>query len=199
MDTRKSPLSAIRPVIEAVRGHATASLASEPINDVERKADVALGWIERAIFTDDPLVALLYRFFALEALLGDKSSGLKGKQLAFRRATLSHAVTGGFRHPEIALWLYDEVRNNAVHGESMPDVDEEAADRFASDVQAALQEYLTFARSQGLSRRSQLTRALDTHPDRQQLVDWLRDSGGPRWEQFVARQTAAGDAEAPRD
>lgn len=122
-----------------------------------------MGWIERAIFTDGPLVALLYRFFALEALLGDKSSGLKGEQLAFRRATFSHAVTGGFRHPETALWLYEEVRNNAVHGESMPDVDEEAADRFASDVH----------------------------------VDWLRHSGGPRWERFVAKQTTAGAAEAP--
>jgi len=103
MDTRTSPLPAIRPVIDAVREHAATSLASEPTNEIERKADVALGWIERAIFTDDPLVALLYRFFALEALLGDKSSGLKGEQLAFRRATLSHAMTGGFRHPETAL------------------------------------------------------------------------------------------------
>jgi len=58
-----------------------------------------LGWIERAIFTDGPLVALLYRFFALEALLGDKSSGLKGEQLAFRRATLSRAVTWARKLP----------------------------------------------------------------------------------------------------
>ncbi|WP_206784208.1 hypothetical protein [Amycolatopsis sp. MtRt-6] len=41
--------------------------------------------------------------------------------------------------------------------------------------------------------------ALGTHPDRQQLVDWLRHSGGPRWERFVAKQTTAGAAEAPPD
>lgn len=196
MDTRTGTLQAIRPLIDAVREHPTARLVDEPASDIERKADVALRWIDRAVFTDDPLVALLYQFFALEALLGDKSSGLKGEQLAFRRAMLSHVVTGGFRHPETALWLYDEVRNNAVHGENMPEVDSGAVKGFASDVRAALSEYLTFAQSEGLTRRSKLTRALDQHSDRQQLVAWLSESGGPRWERFVAEQTTASTAKA---
>jgi hypothetical protein len=42
-----------------------------------------LRWIERARFTGEPLIALLYLFFALEALLGDKPEGLKADDLAF--------------------------------------------------------------------------------------------------------------------
>jgi hypothetical protein len=46
---------------------------------------LAVGWLDRAVFTSDPLVATLYRFFALEALLGDTSDGLKSGSLALRR------------------------------------------------------------------------------------------------------------------
>ncbi|WP_284743423.1 hypothetical protein [Amycolatopsis sp. RTGN1] len=194
-----SELAVNRPTVEALADRPTARLTREPTSDIEEKANVALSWIERAMFADDPLVAMLYQFFALEAILGDKSSGLKGEQLAFRRATLSHAVTGGFNHPATALWLYEDVRNNAVHGTSMPEVSWALVQQFASDVRAALNEYLTFAESQGFASRGKLMYALDEHPDRQQLVDWLRDSGGPRWERFVAEQTTAGDAEAPQD
>jgi hypothetical protein len=191
-----SELTVNRPTVEALADRPTARLAGGTTNPIDVKAIVALRWIERAMFADDPLVAMLYQFFALEAILGDKSSGLKGEQLAFRRATLSHAVTGGFRHPAAALWLYEDVRNNAVHGSSMPDVSWADVQQFASDVRAALNEYLTFADSQGLTSRGKLMDALEEHPDRQQLVDWLRDYGGPRWERFVAEQTT-GDAEAP--
>jgi hypothetical protein len=194
-----SELTVDQPMIEGLVDRPTARLAGEPTSDIELKAGVALSWIERAMFADDPLVAMLYQFFALEAILGDKSSGLKGEQLAFRRAMLSHIVTDGFTHPVTALWLYEDVRNDAVHGTSMPDVSWALVQQFAREIRAALNEYLTFAESQGFARRSKLMDALDKHPDRQQLVDWLRDSGGPRWERFVDEQAAADDAEAPPD
>jgi hypothetical protein len=52
------------------------------------------------LFASDPLVATLYRFFALEALLGDSSDGLKNGTLALRQMTLSAIATGGFQNPD---------------------------------------------------------------------------------------------------
>ena len=75
-------------------------LAAEPGTDIERKALVALRWIDRAYLTEDQLVAVLYRFFALEALLGRKSEGLKAHGLAFRQMVLSHAGDRVLRAPE---------------------------------------------------------------------------------------------------
>lgn len=49
---------------------------------INEKALIAVGWLDRAVFTPDPLVATLYRFFALEALLGDTAEGLKNGPLA---------------------------------------------------------------------------------------------------------------------
>ncbi len=49
---------------------------------VEQSANRALEWFERAQLATDPLIELLYLFFALEAILGDTSEGLKGEQLA---------------------------------------------------------------------------------------------------------------------
>lgn len=69
------------------------AVPAEPGNDLERKATLAMTWMERACMTGDDLVALLYRFFALEAMLGDKSEGLKAHGLAFREMMLSHIVT----------------------------------------------------------------------------------------------------------
>ncbi|QHK18593.1 hypothetical protein GU243_01035 [Pseudarthrobacter psychrotolerans] len=88
-----------------------------PMTDIQKKADLALRWMERARFADEPLIALLYLFFALEALLGDKSEGLKADMLAFRQLVLSYIVTGVFRHPNNTWFLYDRVRSAAVHGE----------------------------------------------------------------------------------
>ena len=51
---------------------------------INEKALLAVGWLDRAVLTPDPLVATLYRFFALEALLGDTSADLKNGLLALR-------------------------------------------------------------------------------------------------------------------
>ena len=84
---------------------------------VDEKALLAVAWLDRAVFTADPLVATLFRFFALEALLGDSSDGLKNGLLALRQMTLSRFATGHFRHPDDTFLQYEQVRSYAVHGE----------------------------------------------------------------------------------
>jgi len=49
-----------------------------------------VAWIDRSLVTPDQLVAMLFLFFALEAILGDKAEGLKSLGLAFRRSMLGH-------------------------------------------------------------------------------------------------------------
>jgi hypothetical protein len=144
-------------------------------------------WMERARFTADPLIALLFLFFALEALLGDKSEGLKAHGLAFRQTMLSHVATGGFTDPNETLYLYDEVRSGAVHGEDAPPVDEDTADGLAWTVRLALSQYLKVARENGLKKRAQLRRFLDDHPDRPKVQAWLRANAGPWWAEYFDR------------
>lgn len=104
--------------LPAVAGSQPVStMPAEPSTDVGRKADLALRWLERAWFANEPLIGFLYLFFALEALLGDKREGLKAHGLAFRQAMLGHLVTGMFSHPNETWFLYDQVRSGAVHGE----------------------------------------------------------------------------------
>lgn len=161
------------------------AVPAEPGNDVERKATLAMKWMERACMTGDELVALLYRFFALEALLGDKSEGLKAHGLAFREMMLSHIVSGGFSHPNRTFFLYDEIRNAAVHGGDTPAVASEEATQFEWAVRDALSNYLKLARDQGIERRGKLLQVLDTHPDRAKTVAWLRQHGGPGWTRYL--------------
>jgi len=98
--------------------------------------------MERACLTGDELIALLYRFFALEALLGDKSEGLKAHGLAFREMMLSRIVSGGFRHPNATFFFYDQIRSAAVHGEEDPAVAQADAAGFEWAARDALTNYL---------------------------------------------------------
>jgi hypothetical protein len=111
-----------------------------------------MGWMERACLTGDRLVAMLYRFFALEALLGDKSEGLKAHGLAFREMMLSHVIEGGFRHPNATFLYYDQIRSVAVHGGQAPEVTAKVADDFEW-VRDALAKYLALAREQGFLQK----------------------------------------------
>jgi hypothetical protein len=170
-------------------GQAVSGLPVEPRNALQRKADVALRWMERASFAAEPITALLFLFFALEALLGDTSEGLKAPVLAFRRAVLSHAVTEGFSDPGRTYWLYATVRSKAVHGESVRDVGWDEVSRFGWDVREALNEYLEYARQRRFTKQSQLIRGLDQHPDRPRLVDWLTTYGGSEWRTYLGEST----------
>jgi hypothetical protein len=160
-------------------------LPLHPMTDIERKADLAARWMERAWLTSDPLTALLFLFFALEALLGDKSEGLKAHGLAFRQTMLAHLVDGHFSHPNATVFLYERARSAAVHGEDPPGVEWRDVQLFATDVRRSLNQYLTVAEEERLSKRARLLRHLDDHPDRAQLITWLREGGGPTWTSYL--------------
>jgi hypothetical protein len=143
--------------------------------------------MERACLTGDNLIAMLYRFFALEALLGDKSEGLKANGLAFREMMLSHVIDGGFRHPNATFFYYDQIRSVAVHGGQAPDVPRKVAAQFEWSVRDALVNYLALARQQGFAKRGKLLKFLDEHPDKPKLLTWVRDYGGPDWNKFLGK------------
>ncbi len=174
-----------RSLDDLVRQSPIAAMPLVPQNQLERKADLALRWIERGLLRTEPLVKLLYFFFALEALLGDKAEGLKAPVLAFRRAMLGEAVGHGFTHPSVTLILYDEIRSAAVHGGEVPDVTEDVVGKFAWDVREALNEYLTYGAAQGFTKQSKLVQALDSHPEHDRMYRWLRENGGDRWAAYL--------------
>jgi hypothetical protein len=174
-------------LIALAREQEVATVGSSAANDIEKKAHIAMRWMERARFTADPLIALLFLFFALEALLGDKSEGLKAHALAFRQTMLGHVATGGFTDPNRTLFLYDDVRSGAVHGEDAPQVDDDTSDRLEWTVRDALAQYLKVARENGFTKRAQLRRFLNEHPDRAKLEDWLRTNAGPWWAEYFDR------------
>lgn len=162
-----------------------AQLAQSAKTRLERRAELALEWIERAFLATDRTVELLYLFFALEALLGDKDEGLKGHSLAFRRAMLSVATRGSFSDPGRVYYLYDEVRSAAVHGERAPEVGRSTHQSFRWGVRRALNEYLEFAAANGITKRAALLRALNEHEDAPRLAEWLRKYGDDSWVEYL--------------
>jgi hypothetical protein len=186
-DTAAYELSFDPSLDELVRQSPIASMPLVPRNQLERKADLALRWVERAQLATEPLVRLLYLFFALEGLLGDKAEGLKAPVLAFRRAMLGKAAGRGFTHPSVTLVLYDEVRSAAVHGGEVPEVTTDVVGKFAWDVRDALNEYLTYGAAQGFTKQSQLVQALDNHPEHDRMYQWLRENGGDMWATYLDR------------
>lgn len=154
-------------------------LALEAHTDVETHVHTALRWADRSLTTADPLLQVLYLFFALEALVGDRGSGEKARRVAFRRAMLDHATREGFRNPHVTYALYDEVRSAAVHGSPSPEVTDRDASGLDSDVRAALDQLLEFAASIDETRHSKAMQALDRHGDAAELVQWLQTTD--RW------------------
>jgi hypothetical protein len=185
--------------VKELLGHPALSVPMSGRSDIEEKAALAMDWMERACLTGDNLVAMLYRFFALEALLGDKSEGLKAHGLAFREMMLSHIVEGGFRHPNATFFYYDQIRSVAVHGGQAPDVPRKVAAQFEWAVRDALGNYLALARQQGFTERGKLLQFLGQHPDKPELLTWIRDYGGPDWNKFLESEmpAAAADGASP--
>jgi hypothetical protein len=173
-------------IIATAEAQAIAGLAAESPTDLDERANLALRWIEAAYLSADPVAAALDLFFALEAILGRKSDKEKGHGLALRRAVLSAAVSGGFSHPTRIYLLYDEVRSAAVHGEIPPPVTSEQVQKLEWDVRGALNEALGFARQHGIVTRRTLLKRLEAHPERNNVVKWLQDNGGPQWSQYLA-------------
>jgi len=152
---------------------------------INEKALLAVEWLDRAVFTPDPLVATLFRFFALEALLGDKSGGLKNGVLALRQMTLSEIANEYWFHPDDTFLQYDQVRSYAVHGEVAPAVTEQQAAEFAWTVRDTLDQYLAVAGKNGFTKRKQLPDLLDNYPKRREQIVWIREHCSPEWNSYL--------------
>ena len=167
----------------AVAGQALTRLTARPDTNIGRRAERALRWIDEASLSTDRVNGMLFGFFALEAMLGSRSQGLKGRDLAFKRALLSVAVKKHFSDPERAYRLYDEVRSDAVHG-GEPELDEEEFRVFSSDVREALGEYLELAEREGIVNRKGVIRYLLRHPERGRLEEWLIERDAD-WQHYL--------------
>lgn len=178
-------------LVDFATSQSVRALAEDPTDGVRKQAQLALTWIEDAALATDPLAELLFQFFALEALLGVKSEGLKAHGLAFRRAMLGIAAEGRFVHPGRAYWLYDEVRSAAVHGAEPPDLDADLVRRFGWDVRRALSQFLTLAEMENLISRRAVLRYLRRHSEREKLISWLADNDGNTWGPFLQELEAA--------
>ena len=175
-----------RELLTMTESQAVAKLAQEPRNDLQRHAARAISWIEDSMIEADPLKSLLFLFFALEAMLGDCSEGLKAHGLAYRRTLLSLATKKSFTDPGRAYLLYAEVRSAAVHGEEAPPVSDEVWRAFLWDVRLALNEYLELAARESFQTRRRVLRYLRGHPDRPRLNSWLLKFDEATWKDFLS-------------
>jgi hypothetical protein len=156
-----------------------------PATKLERRVDRAMRWIEQAFVVGDELLELLFCFFALEALLGDKSEGLKAQSLAFRRALLGSVARGHFAHPNRVAFLYDKVRSAAVHGSEPPEVEPKMLAAFIWDTRLALVEYVDYAQANEFKRPGKLLKNLEGDPKRELLISGLREKDPKRWGAFL--------------
>jgi hypothetical protein len=145
-------------LVELATSTEIAKLPAEGGTSIEKAARRALQWFDDALLATDPLKEMLYLFFALE-----------GKNLALRRALLSHKLDQGFTRPGRIYVLYEEVRNEAVHGGEPLEVSNSEVSKFQWDVRRAINEFLKYARKEGFSRRGKLLKALDSDPARDEI------------------------------
>ncbi|WP_143086319.1 hypothetical protein [Amycolatopsis saalfeldensis] len=178
-----------RDVLDRVLGRAVTRLPVLPQKKgLIKQAQLALDWINRSLVASEPLIAMLYQFFALEAMLGDTAEGLKSHQLAFRRTMLGHLVDGGWPAPESIYGQYDKIRSAAVHGSEAPVISPKAASLFESDVIQTVEQCLTFATANDLTTRAQVRRALAGHQNVQVVLEHLQ-ARDPEWANFVPSTT----------
>jgi len=159
-------------LVELAKSPPVADLREHGTNDVERRASRALAWWERSFAATDPIIKIVFLFTALEAILGNRSEGIKSDDLAMHRAALSEALDQGFSLPTRALGLYEHVRSLAIHGEEPVAVSREEAQAFEWDIRHAINEYLRFARESNLTKRKQVRAELEAK--RLEIEAWLR-------------------------
>jgi hypothetical protein len=156
-------------LVELANSTEIARLPAKGGTSIEKAARRALQWFDDALLATDPLKELLFLFFALEAILGDRSEELEAEGLVLRRAVLSHKLDRGFTHPGRIYWLYDKVRSEAVHGGEPLEVSKSEVSKFQWDVRCAINEFLGHARAGGFSKRGKLLAALDSDPARDEI------------------------------
>jgi hypothetical protein len=162
-------------LVELATSPPVADLRERGRNDVERRANRALAWWERSFSATDPVIKIVFLFTALEAILGNRSEGIKSDDLAMHRAALSEALNEGFSPPDRALGLYEHVRSLAIHGEEPVAVSREEAQAFEWDIRRAINEYLRFARESNLTKRKQVRAELEAK--RLEIEAWLHGAG----------------------
>lgn len=86
---------------------------------------------------------------------------------------------------ESSSWVVGQPESAAVHGSEPPQVSDADVGLFVRDVQEALGDYLSYRRDQRFTRQSQLVQALDHHPDRPCLIEWIREYGGAMWDKYL--------------
>lgn len=94
-------------------------------------------------------------------------------------------TTGGSSHPTRTYLLYDRVRSTAVHGEEPVAIDQHEVNKSAWDVRRAINEFLEFARTEGLTKRAQVRKALDEHERRATVVAALLKDDPKLWERYL--------------
>ncbi|MGH2906770.1 MAG: hypothetical protein ACRDKI_08370 [Solirubrobacterales bacterium] len=162
--------------------HLFGTLSLEPKNDVERQIEIATNWLDRAFLADETEIAMLYRFFALEALFTNKKNraGL-GKLITIRRATMGLLVENRYMPPFYKPHLYNKVRSRAVHGEASASFPPKLADSLAWDTRRALLEYANFVSENEFTERWKVLDALDESPKRATVLETLKHNDPDTW------------------
>lgn len=158
------------PALKRATAQPLASIPLVGSNDVERGANTALRWFERAQLATDPLVEMLYLFFALEALIGDTERE-KGRKLAARRAILGLKTSGYHTDPGRIYFYYGRVRSTAIHGGDPGEVPRDEINRVSWDTRRAINEFLEYAQAHGFTERAWIVKALDSDPHRDGVIE----------------------------
>jgi hypothetical protein len=176
-------LTAIQYLADLAAAQPIATAPATPVTDIDRRIDVAMRWMERATFEPDRLLGILFLFFALESLIGEKSGELKAGALSFRQMMLSHLVDGNFTNPITTFDLYRVTRSDAVHGETISEVEDAEHTQFWLTMHRSLEQYIEITKREGFTKRRQLRRYLDEHADRTLLINWVKTRGAlPQFE-----------------
>ena len=176
-------LEVIQYLADLAAAQPIAAAPATPVTDIDRRIDVAMRWMERATFEPDRLLGILFLFFALESLIGEKSGELKAGALSFRQMMLSHLVDGNFTNPITTFDLYRVTRSDAVHGETISEVEDAEHTQFWTTMHRSLEQYIEITKREGFTKRRQLRRYLDEHADRTLLINWVKTRGAlPQFE-----------------
>ncbi len=192
-------LDAIQYLADLAAAQPIAAAPAKPVTDIDRRIDVAMRWMERATFEPDRLLGILFLFFALESIIGEKSGELKAGALSFRQMMLSHLVDDNFTNPITTFDLYQVTRSDAVHGETISEIEGAEYTRFSMTMHRTLEQYIEIAKREGFTKRRQLRKYLDEHADRAILINWVRTRGSmPQFEkQFRELVKYVDSLEAP--
>ncbi|MFG2943223.1 hypothetical protein [Streptomyces sp. NPDC048282] len=157
------------------------SVPHDKPSKIQRQATLALKWLDEAQVATEPYHRVAFIFSALEAMLGDRSGGLKSLPLVFYRTTLGQSITGSFPDPKRLYRLYDKVRSYVVHGEYPEFFTGEDVQYLERSVREGLFELVEFYESRSLKTRAAVRKALRDEAKNHLVLDWLKNHDPDRW------------------